>query len=264
MLPLGQRDVFHSVAFWLGALYVTLPMGLLLYGWNDIVDYETDRLNPRKGTFLFGARGTPDQLRRLPLRIALAQVPFVVACSVLAGPKILLCFGGMAAAAALYNWPHYGFKARPPLEILNQAGYLFVFLLSSWMNGVPQLPWAAMLFGALFAMHSLLFGQVMDLEPDRMAGRRTTATVIGRVRAKLLMAVLMLCEAGLVGSFFEAKALAAFLLVSAAWFMVDATVIWRSRPYSNREMRFFMLAWNAIALVSMPWMWSQATLLQMR
>jgi len=81
MLPLSQRDVFHSVAFWLGALYVSFPMGLLLYGWNDIVDYEADRVNPRKGTFLFGARGTPEQLRRLPLRIALVQVPFVVACS---------------------------------------------------------------------------------------------------------------------------------------------------------------------------------------
>lgn len=34
-----------------------------------------------------------------------------------------------------------------------------------------------------------------------------------------------------------------------------------SRPYSNREMRFFMLGWNAIALVSMPWMWAKAVLL---
>jgi len=29
-------------------------------------------------------------------------------------------------------------------------------------------------------------------------------------------------------------------------------------------MRFFMLGWNAIALISMPWMWSRAVLLQMR
>jgi len=264
MLPLSQRDVFHSVAFWLGALYVTFPMGLLLYGWYDIVDYEADRLNPRKGTFLFGARGTPEQLRGLPHRIALVQAPFVVAFSVLAGAKILLCFAGMIAAAALYNWPRYGFKARPPLEILNQAGYLFVFLLSSWMNDVPLLPWATLLFGALFAMHSHVFGEVMDLEPDRAAGRRTTTTVIGRVPAKLLMAAFMLLEAGLVVRFLGAKGLAGFLLLSAAWFIVDATVLWRSRPYSNREMRFFMLAWNAIALVSMPWMWSQASLLQMR
>ena len=262
MLPLGQREVFHSATFWLGALYVSFPMGLLLYGWNDIVDYEADRLNPRKGTFLFGARGTREQLRGLPVRIALVQLPFLVTLSVLGGAKMLLCFTGMMAAAALYNWPRYGFKARPPLEILNQAGYLFVFLLSSWINDVPLLPGATLLFGALFAMHSHVFGEVMDLEPDRAAGRRTTATMIGRVPAKLLMAVLMLVEAGLVVRFFGAKALAGFLLVSAAWFVVDATVLWRSRPYSNSQMRFFLLAWNAIALVSMPWMWSRAVLLQ--
>ena len=184
MLPLAQRNVFHSVAFWLGALYVSLPMGLLLYGWNDIVDYDADRLNPRKGTFLFGARGTLEQLRGLPLRIALVQAPFVIACSLLGGAKLLVCFAGMIAAAALYNWPRFGFKARPPLEILNQAGYLFVFLLSSWLNGVPLLPWPTMLFGALFAMHSHVFGEVMDLEPDRTAGRHTTATVIGRASCR--------------------------------------------------------------------------------
>jgi len=77
------------------------------------------------------------------------------------------------------------------------------------------------------------------------------------------MAVLMLVEAGLVLRFLGARALAAFLLLSAAWFTLDATVIWRSRPYSNREMRFFMLAWNAVALISMPWIWSQGSLLRM-
>ncbi len=258
MLPLAQRNVFHSLAFWLGVVYVSFPMGVLLYGWNDIVDYEADRLNPRKGTFLFGARGTLDQLRGLPLRIALVQVPFVIAFVALAGPKMLLCVAGMIAAAALYNWPRYGWKARPPFEILNQAGYLFVFLLSSWLNAVPLLPWASMLFGALFAMHSAVFGEVMDVEPDRAAGRPTTATVIGRVPAKLLMAVLMVVEAGLVVRLFGASAVAGFLLVSAAWFTLDATVMWRSRPYSTREMRVFMLGWNAIALISLPWMWSRA------
>ncbi len=104
MLPLGQRAVFHSLAFWLGALYVSFPMGLLLYGWNDIVDYEADRLNPRKGTFLFGARGTREQLRRLPLRIALVQLPFVVAITMLGGTKMLLCFTGMMAAGFPPNY----------------------------------------------------------------------------------------------------------------------------------------------------------------
>jgi hypothetical protein len=56
MLPLGGRHVFGSLPFWLGIVYVTFPMGLLLYGWNDYVDFEVDRVNPRKGSFLFGAR----------------------------------------------------------------------------------------------------------------------------------------------------------------------------------------------------------------
>ena len=71
LLPLGQRDVFSSAGFWLGLLFVTFPLGIIIYGWNDVVDRETDRLNPRKDTFLFGARPNPEQTARLPWSIAL-------------------------------------------------------------------------------------------------------------------------------------------------------------------------------------------------
>ena len=264
MLPLGGRNLFYSVPFWLGLAYVTFPMGLLLYGWNDCVDFDVDRVNPRKGSFLFGARGSIDQLRRLPLRIALVQAPFLVAFCYLRGWPMLVCLAGVVAAAAVYNWPRYGFKSRPPLEILNQAGYLFVFLLSSWMNCVPQLRWPALLFGALFAMHSHVFGEIMDLEPDRSVGSRTTAVVIGRVPAKLLIALFLAGETVLVSVFFRDLALSGFLLASAAWFVLDATLLWRSRPYTPPQMRFAMLAWNAIALCSMPWVWWKASLVVLR
>jgi 4-hydroxybenzoate polyprenyltransferase len=260
MLPLGGRNLFSSVPFWLGMAYVTFPMGLLLYGWNDYVDFDVDRENPRKGSFLFGARGSIEQLRKLPWRITLVQAPFLVAFCYLRGWQMLLCFAGMVVAAAVYNWPRYGFKSRPPLEILNQAGYLFVFLLSSWMNGAPQLGWPAMLFGALFAMHSHVFGEIMDLEPDRDSGRHTTAVAIGRVPAKLLIALFLAAETALVFVFFRDLFLGCFLLASAAWFVLDATLLWRSRPYTPAQMRFALLAWNAIALASMPWVWWKASL----
>src|SRR3989475_6840623 len=91
LVPAGERNVFHQPAFWLGLLYVTFPLGLLIYGWNDIVDFEVDRFNPRKGTYLFGARGTPERLARLPWRIALVQVPFAVWFTLFLGPKALAC-----------------------------------------------------------------------------------------------------------------------------------------------------------------------------
>src|SRR5215467_1353570 len=179
LLPLGQRHVFHSAAFWLGLLYVTLPLGLIIYGWNDIADADIDSFNPRKGTFLFGARGSHAQLRRLPPQIAIVQSAFALTFLWFDQARILLWFFGLVLFTAIYNLPRYGLKSHPPFDILNQAGYLLVFVLSSWLNHTPQLRWPAMFFGALFAMHSHVFGEIMDIVPDRASGRRTTATVIG-------------------------------------------------------------------------------------
>ena len=260
LLPLGRRHVFHQAGFWLGIVYVTLPLGLILYGWNDIADAEVDRLNPRKGTFLFGARGSREQLRRLPFEIALLQVIFAVLFSILVGPRILLWFLAVIAFTAVYNLPRFGLKSRPPFDILNQAGYLLVFVLSSWLNHVPELRWPAMLFGALFAMHSHVFGEIMDIEPDRRSQRSTTATVVGPIPAKLLISAMLAIESWVVYHSFHDLWISGALGCGAVWFLLDAGLLWRERPYSLREMRVFMLVWNGVAIGSMGWVWSTASL----
>lgn len=262
LLPLGQRHVFHSKEFWLGLIYVTLPLGLIIYGWNDIADADIDSFNPRKGTFLFGARGSYEQLRRLPLQIALAQVCFAAIFLYLDGARILFWFLGLVLFTAVYNLPRYGLKSHPPFDILNQAGYLLVFVLSSWLNHAPQLRWPAMLFGALFAMHSHVFGEVMDFVPDRASGRRTTATVIGVIASKFLICAMLVCEAILVWKYFGDRWISGALIFGVIWFLADALVIWQDRPYSLAQMRTFMLGWNAIALLSMPWVWRTASLVR--
>ncbi len=258
LLPLGRRHVFHSAGFWLGLIYVTLPLGLIIYGWNDVVDAEIDRFNPRKGTFLFGARGSRAQLARLPLQIALVQMVFAAIFLYMIGMNALLWFAGLVAFTAIYNLPGYGLKSHPPFDILNQAGYLLVFVLSSWLNHAPQLRWPAMLFGALFAMHSHVFGEIMDIEPDRLSGRRTTATVIGVIPSKFLISSMLIVEAFLVHKYFVDPWISSVLVFGALWFLLDALVLWRSQPYSLPQMRIFMLGWNAIALGSMAWVWSTA------
>jgi 4-hydroxybenzoate polyprenyltransferase len=233
---------------------------MLIYGWNDLVDFETDRLNPRKDTFLFGARPTPAQMQRLPLAIALVQFPFVAVFVWLAGAKALVWFAALVAATALYNGPRIGCKGRPGFDLLNQVGYLLVFVLASWLGGVPQLPWSTFVFGALFAMHSHLFGEIMDLEPDRAAGRRSTAVVLGILPAKALMIFLLLLEAALVWRFAHDPWIALALLGGASFFTVDALLLWRDRSYAPWQMRSFFLGWNAVAALTMPWIWRTATL----
>lgn len=262
LLPLGRQDVFGDAAFWCGLVYVTFPLGMMIYGWNDMVDFETDRMNPRKDTFLFGARPTAEQIRGLPWRIALVQLPFVVTFTWLIGWRALGWFAALAAATALYNWPRIGFKGRAGFDLLNQMGYLLVFVLSSWLNGLPQAPWFTFVFGALFAMHSHLFGEIMDLEPDRAVGRRTTAVVIGVLPAKGLMVVFLLLEALLMWKAAGDGWIGVAMAMGALVFLADALVLWRDRPYASWQMRLFFLGWNAAALVSIPWVWRTASFVQ--
>lgn len=260
LLPVGQRAAWESWTFWLGLLYVTFPLGLLIYGWNDIVDVENDSRNPRKDTFLFGARPTAAQLAALPRWIALVQLPFAIAFLLLLGPKSLPWWAAVVAATALYNWPRVGLKNWPVVDLLNQISYALVFVLSSWLNATPQLPWFTFAFGALFAMHSHLFGEIMDYDFDLAAGRRTTAGAFGIVPAKWLLAALLVAESVIVWHFATDPWIAAALAAGAIFFMSDAAVLWRARPYAGWQMRLFFLGWNAAALISIPWVWWTATL----
>jgi len=264
LLPLGHTDFALSIRFWTGLAYILFPMSLLLYGVNDIVDAEGDRHNPRKGTYLFGSMGAAEQLASLRWKIAAAQAPFLVAFYVWVGPALLLWLAALLVAVALYNAPRVGWKGRPPLDVLIQASYLLVFVLSSSLNRTAELPWPAFVFGALFAMHSHLFGEVMDIGPDRASGRRTTATEIGAVRSKLLIAAILGAECALVSWYFRDPVIGGFLLAGAVWFIADATWLWRDRAYSPQAMKLFMWAWNGAALLGILWDYRSASLTEIR
>jgi 4-hydroxybenzoate polyprenyltransferase len=209
---------------------------------------------------LFGSRGARDQLAALHWQIAVVQLPFLAAFYFLVGPRILWWYAALLLAVGLYNAPRFAWKGRPPFDVLIQSSYLLVFVLSSWLNGSRQLPWQAFVFGALFAMHSHVFGEVMDIEPDRSSGRSTTATLIGRLPAKLLIAGLLSFEAALVCFYFGDWIIAGFLGIGALWFVLDAALLWKDRAYSPVEMRFFLWGWNLAAVLGIFWNWSHGTL----
>ncbi len=259
LMPLGHSICFTSTRFWAGLFYVLFPLGFLLYGVNDIADAEADRLNPRKGSYLFGSLGRQEQLAALRWQIAVVQIPFVLLFVMWMGPRMLLWFGVLLFAVALYNAPRIGCKARPPFDVLIQASYLLIFVQSAWVNGMPQPPWQTFVFGALFAMHAHLFGEVMDIGPDCASGRITTAVRIGVVRTKQVIAGLLSVEAALVGMYFRDALFTGFLACGVLWFVADAGRIWKSGPYQPRVMKAFMLAWNAAALLGILWDYSRAT-----
>ncbi len=251
VLPFAGRDMFSSVAFWVGAVYVCFPLGLLAYGWNDLGDTETDRINPRKDSWIFGALPDEAMKRRLPWIIAAVQIPFVAVFAYLAGAKMLVWFTMLVATNFSYN--SLGFKRLPLLDLLNQIGYLLVFVLASWLCGVPQLNTPAMIFGAIFAMQSHLFGQLMDFDEDVLAGRKSTAITIGFVPAKVLLIAIMLSLAGIAYLNFRGLFVSVFMVGGAAFFSLD--LCFGPRRYSVWFVTAFFLLWNLVVVASMHFVW---------
>ncbi len=251
MLPFAGRDMFASLPFWAGAAYVCFPLGLLTYGWNDIGDTETDQINPRKNSWIFGALPNADLRKRLPWIMIATQLPFLLLFSWIAGPRMIAWFAGLIIVNACYNT--LGFKRLPALDLLNQVGYVLIFVLASWLCDVPQLNTPAIIFGAIFAMQSHLFGQLMDIDQDKEAGRRSTAVVIGVLPAKLLLVTIMVALALIAYRYFQNPVVAIFMGCGGMFFFMD--MCFGPRRYPLAFSASFFIIWNVVVILSMHFVW---------
>ncbi len=243
--------MFGSAPFWIGSVYVCFPLGLLIYGWNDIGDRQSDRDNPRKDSWLFGAKPSEEMCRRLPWIIAAVQVPFLLMFVAMAGPKMIGWMAAVVLVNATYN--SFGFKKLPGLDLLNQVGYLLIFVLASWLCSVPQLNAPVMIFSTLFAMQSHLFGQLMDIDEDANARRRSTAILLGVRRSKFLMVAIMLAASLIAYQSFRFGVVALFMLAGATFFAADALV--GPKRYPIVFSQWFFIAWNVVVIATMHFVW---------
>ncbi len=256
LLPTSQNEnLLYNFTFWYGIFYVCFPLNFLVYGWNDMVDYDTDKLNPRKDSFWFGARGSKEQLQGLwkPIMcIHLLTIPYILYS---ADWKIVLVFTAFFLINWLYNLPKNGLRSKPPLELLCQIGYLLVVPFSILLNNTVQLPWQTYLYLFLFSIQSHLIGEVMDIIPDKKSGRKTTATILGQVRTKLLIIVVVLLEIFVVITQFKEYYFGAFLGFALIWLLLDLYLIFKNKHYTLEQMKLFALASNVVATITILYVW---------
>lgn len=263
LLPTSQMTtVWDSPIFWYGLFYVCFPLNFMVYAWNDIVDRETDALNPRKDSFWFGAQGTAEQLSQLWKPIAVVQLMFYPFLIWIAGWKMFLLLLAFLAINALYNLPKNGLRMLPPLDLLAQLGYLLIVPLSIYLNDTAALPWPTYVYLFLFSIQSHLIGQVMDIVPDRAAGRRTTATLLGMKKTKLLIIFIVFLEVMLLFTIYQEYVFGAMLAVGLLWLLLDLFIIYKTKVYSLQQMKLFAVLSNMVAIVSMAYVWYSGCLLQ--
>jgi 4-hydroxybenzoate polyprenyltransferase len=70
-----------------------------------------------------------------------------------------------------------------PFEIVIEVGCVMTALFSLLLYERPMLPWITKPYLCLFAFQAHIAGEIMDIEPDRKAGNKTTTAFIGRPNA---------------------------------------------------------------------------------
>lgn len=254
-------DIWQSSSFWLGFFYITFPLNFLVYGWNDMVDQKTDALNPRKDSYWFGARGSNEQLKPLWKAILFVQAVTMPYFIWLVGWQMLILFGALFFVNWIYNLPENGLRSKPPLELLCQLGYLLVAPFSILVNNTATLPFLTFFYLFLFAMQSHLIGEVMDIEPDRAAGRKTTATLLGMKKTKLIIIGVVFLEVFILIVYFQELIFGGMLALGLVWLILDLFLIYKTKRYTIQQMKLFGLLSNLVAIVSMAYVWYSGCLL---
>ena len=254
-------NFWEKPLFWVGLFFVTFPLNFLVYGLNDFTDGKADSLNPRKGNYLFGAKLSKEELKNVPWQICFVMVPFLAYFSYIGGGELFILLLFMIVINIIYNYKPFRLKERPPFEILIQIGYVFTALFSILLNDLEMLPWQTLLYLSLFAFQAHIAGEIMDIEPDRLVGKKTTAVLIGRKKAKFLMLFLLLFEAYILKFWFNDWVLSSFLAAFSIWLILDIFIFFKDKPYNLKQMKLFGIAINISAILSMVWVLYSGNLL---
>ncbi|MGP9490518.1 prenyltransferase [Glutamicibacter sp. BW80] len=191
----GQRIDWLLV---LGTLFFLFPYNLLMYGVNDVFDYESDLRNPRKGG-VEGAVLSRDAHRTILSACLIISLPFI---AVLALGGTALSNAVLAASVAMvlaYSAPRLRFKERPGLDSLTSAVHFVSPAVYGWVlagSGLTLTQWCV--FGAflLWGMASHALGAIQDIIPDRAGELGSIATVLGaRITLYLVLCAYLLAGA---------------------------------------------------------------------
>gem|GEM_PF-2930419 len=167
---------------WLYLFFCLFPMGIIVFGVNDISDIDSDSLNVRKGD-VEGAVLKRSETDFVKASVWIAATTFLVFSLIARRWPAAAAVVGVIVFAVTYSLKPIRLKSVPMADsISNGLWVLFVFLLGYYANDqsfASSPPWNLMLLVVLTvaAIHSLT--TLFDLDVDLRAGDKTIGTTLG-------------------------------------------------------------------------------------
>ena len=233
-------------------VYFTFPANLLIYGINDIFDYETDKHNPKKVAYETLVK--PKEQKQLWRWIAITNAPFLLLLPLL-GNNGRWAVAGFLFFGIFYSMPPIRAKVRPLLDSIFNVLYIFPGIVGYAVVS-KTLPSLYLCLAAAFwcmAMHA--YSAVPDIGADRKAKIDTIATKLGKTGTLLFCLACYGLAAGLTISVLGQFSIAAGLLYG---FMMIITVRARNAnsvmqlyslfPYINMGVGMALFLWVLFVL----------------
>lgn len=194
---LNGISFFSDWRYWVFAVYFLIPANILIYGINDIFDYETDKLNPKKGDTAYEALVPPDRQRALWIWILVTNIPFFFFIPLTT--PLIFSFIVFIFCASFYSAEPIRAKAKPVIDSLFSAGhYVATGVFGYYLAGGTLFPTTGIIAGVCWAVAMHAYSAVPDIAADTQARLKTIAILIGGRRTIILCWFLYVCAAYLV------------------------------------------------------------------
>ena len=165
-----------------GFCYFLFSYNLLLYGVNDIFDYESDIKNPRKNS-IEGGLLKKSKHRWLWYVIGIANLPFLIYFMATSTYSARLIFVALIFFCLSYSAKPLRFKEVPFLDSFNSAlHFVLPFVFGLAYGQTNNYYWPVIIAFMAWGMASQAFGAIQDIKPDRNAHIKSIATVLGAKR----------------------------------------------------------------------------------
>jgi 4-hydroxybenzoate polyprenyltransferase len=171
--------------------YFLLPANVFLYGINDVFDADVDEENPKKDDREVRYRGETRLVGAVAVS-ALLGVALLVVVPAIARPYL----AGFLVLGGAYSAPPLRLKTTPGLDSISNGLYVLPGAAAYATLAGAHPPLVAFVGGWLWTMAMHTFSAIPDIEPDRAAGIRTTATELGETWTLVYCGIVWLLAAG--------------------------------------------------------------------
>ncbi len=186
---LGENNNFW---FWYNLFLVLIPYSVVIYGINDVYDYDTDIKNPRKQQNWLGSILQKEH-QIIIMRSVIGSALFIMGSAILSqNVNLILTYLVMLIFGIIYSMPPIKLKTKPFFDVIANV-FIFGLILFVPMTSSPDYLQFIISKSPLITTIAgfYILAALVDYQTDKDCGDSTVATKLGLFWTPILIALLV-------------------------------------------------------------------------